>query len=228
MTDTTTGTRFGQGPLARACALIYTLMVVEALFLLTTVPGLVALVLLDRDPANVPLAGACLIPVGPALSAALYALHHRRPDLADLHPMAMFWRGYRLNVRGALKLWVPWLGWLTVIATGLAHFGAAGVPTWWAVLSVVIAVAAILWAANALVIVSLFEFRTRDVARLAAYFLSGSFRVTLGNLSLLVVAGCVTLIGSEALLTLLVSVLAGALLLNSRSMIAEVRRRFTA
>ncbi|MFC7642223.1 hypothetical protein ACFQX6_15585 [Streptosporangium lutulentum] len=147
---------------------------VELLLLTAVVPGLVGLVLLDRDAANVPLAAACLLPAGPALSAALYALHHRRRDLTDLHPAAAFWRGYRANVRGVVKLWVPWLVWLAVIGSSLGNLAAAGVPGWWAVLSVLIALAATLWVANALVITSLFAFRARDVARLAAYFLTRS------------------------------------------------------
>ncbi|KAB8172875.1 hypothetical protein [Microbispora catharanthi] len=226
MTETTIR-RFGQGPLSRASALVYTLLVVELLVLVTTVPGLIGLVLLDRAAANVPLAAACALPAGPALSAALYALHHRRLDLTDLHPSTAFWRGYRMNVRGVVKLWVPLLAWLTVLGSTLANFGAAGVPGWWAILLVLIALAAALWGANALVITSLFAFRARDVARLAAYFLFSSPRVALADACLLVVAAGVTLVASEAALTLLASVFAAALLLNSRPLIAEVTEKFT-
>ncbi|MBE3011965.1 hypothetical protein IL992_22595 [Microbispora sp. NEAU-D428] len=226
MTETTMR-RFGQGPLSRASALVYTLLVVELLVLATTVPGLAGLVLLDRDAANVPLAAACALPAGPALSAALYALHHRRLDLTDLHPATAFWRGYRMNVRGVVKLWIPWLVWLTVLGSTLANFGAAGVPGWWAILLVLIALAAALWGANALVITSLFAFRARDVARLAAYFLFSSPRVALANACLLVVAAGVTVVATEAALALLASVFASALLLNSRPVIKEVTERFT-
>jgi hypothetical protein len=225
--DTTAGRRFGEGPLSRVSALVYTLLVVELLLLTATLPGLIGLVLLDRDAANVPLAAVCLLPAGPALSAALYALHHRRLDLTDLHPAAAFWRGYKANVREVLKLWVPWLVWLAIIGSNLANFVASGVPGWWGVLSVLIALAATLWVANALVITSLFTFRARDAARLAAYFLTRSPRASLGNACLLVVAAGITLVASEAASALLASVLASMLLLNSRSMIAEVRDRFT-
>ncbi|MEV4324242.1 hypothetical protein AB0J37_18580, partial [Microbispora rosea] len=82
-------------------------------------------------------------------------------------------------------------------------------------------------AVNALVITSLFAFRARDVARLAAYFLFSTPRVALGNACLVVVAGGVTLVATEAALTLLGSVFASALLLNSRPLIAEVTEKFT-
>ncbi|MFC4531844.1 DUF624 domain-containing protein [Sphaerisporangium dianthi] len=228
MTDATAGPRFGEGPLSRASALVYTLLVVELLFLGTTLPGLAWLLLLDRTAAGVPLAAVCLLPVGPALSAALYAVHHRRLDLTDLHPAAAFWRGYKAGFRGVVKLWIPYLAWMTIIGMNIAHFAAAAVPGWWAVVSLVIAVVATLWCANALVITSLFAFRARDVARLAAYFLTRSPRGSLGNAGLLVVAAGITLVASEAVPTLLVSVFASALLLNGRPMIAEVRESFTA
>ncbi|GLW22759.1 hypothetical protein Mame01_28020 [Microbispora amethystogenes] len=244
MTDTTTTSgaatsaatteaarRFGTGPLSRAAALVYTLLVVELLLPAACLPGLAGLVLLGlfgRDAANLPLAAACLLPAGPALSAALYALHRRRPDLADLRPAAAFLRGYAMNVVGALKVWVPALALLTVVAVVLANFPAAGVPDWWTVPLVVIGVVTVVWTANALVITSLFAFRGRDVARLAAYFLFRTPRVALGDAGLLVAAAGLTLVATEAATAALASVFAALLLLNSRPMIAEVRDRFTA
>src|SRR5690349_6331838 len=108
--------QFGAGPLSRAAALVYHVLVVELLLLVTAGPGLALLVLLDRDASNLPLVAACALPVGPALSAAIYALDRRKLDLTDLRPAAMFWRGYRLNVRGALQIWIPWLVWITLLA----------------------------------------------------------------------------------------------------------------
>jgi hypothetical protein len=217
----------GGGPLSRAAALLYCLLVVEGLLLVTTLPGLVVLVLLDRDASNIPLVAACALPLGPALAAAFYALHRRSRDIADLHPASAFWRGYRMNAREALRIWVPWLVLLTVVGVSLANFPAAGLPGWWAALLVVIAAAALLWMANALVIVSLFSFRAGDVARLAAYFLGHRPGVTLGNAGLVILAGGVTYLGSDAVLALLASALAAMVLQTSRPMIVEIRERFT-
>lgn len=222
------GRQFGEGPLSGAAALIYTVLVVEILLLVTAAPGLVPLALLDRDASNIPLVAACALPLGPALSAALYALHHRRSDLTDLHPAAAFWRGYRMNAAGALRIWVPLLAWLTIVAVTLANFTAADVPRWWAGLLVVVAVAAALCGANALVITSLFRFRATDVARLSRYFLLHAPAVTLGNAGLLVVVAGVTALGSEAVLAMCGSVLALMFLRSCRPMIGEVRREFTA
>ena len=219
---------FGEGPLSRAAALVYHLLIVELLLLATSAPGLVPLMLLDRHPSNLPLAALCALPLGPALSAGLYALHHRRADLADLRPVAAFRRGYTLNLGAALRLWVPGLLWLTVIAVTLTNFPAAAVPRWWAGLLVLVALAVTLWGANAVVIASLFAFRTRDVVRLAAYFLAGTPGVALANAGLLIVAAAVVALWSEAVLALLGSVFALVLLHNSRPMVARIRTEFTA
>jgi hypothetical protein len=219
---------FGTGPLARAAALVYTLLVVEALLALAVAPGLVVLVLLDRGPSNVVLFAACALPVGPAVSAAVYALRRSRLDLTDLHPAAAFGRGYRLNAGPSLRIWAPVLAVLTLVATSLANRSAAGVPGWWLVMLVVLAAALMLAAANALVIASLFVFRTVDVARLAVYFLMRRPGVALGNAGLLLAAGAVTLLLSEAVALLFAAVFAAGLLAVGRPMIAEIEERFVA
>jgi hypothetical protein len=222
-------TAFGDGPLSRAAALIHTLVTVEALLLAAASPGLAALLLLvGTDPANLPLAAVCLLPLGPALSAALYALHHRDRDLTDLHPARAYWRGWRLNALPALKLWTPLLAWLTVIAFTLTHFSATGLPGWWAVLLAGIGAASLLWGAHALVLTSLFTFRARDTARLAGYFLLRHRRATLAAASMLVLTAAGTALLTEALPALLAAPLLLSLLHSSRPVIAETQEDFTA
>jgi hypothetical protein len=188
----------------------------------------VALVLLDHDASNLPLAALCLVPAGPALSAALYALRRTRLDLADLHPAAAFVRGYRLNAVAALKVWTPWLAAVTMVAMTLAHRRAAGVPQAWLAVVVVIAVIATLWVTNAMVITSLFAFRAIDVARLAAYFLGRTPKVAVGNAGLLIAAAALTAATTEAVPALLASAFGLALLGNSRAMTDQVQRDYTA
>lgn len=219
--------RFGRGALSQAVALVYGLLLVELLLLATALPGAVGLFLLERDASNIPLAAVCAIPFGPAISAALYALHHHRGDLTDLRPFPAFRRGYRLNAVGVLRLWIPWLALLTVIGISLSNFPAAGVPRWWRGLLLLVAVASALWVANALVITSLFAFRARDVARLAVFFLLTRWRVTLGNAGLLLVAVTVTYFTSEMVLALFGSVLLLVALQTSAPMIGTVRKDFT-
>ena len=228
MSEKTAHSDFGTGPLARVSALVYTLAVTEGLFLLTAAPGLVLLLLLDNSASNLPLDALCLAPVGPAASAALFALHRRQSDLADLSPAASFWRGYKLNAAGALKVFVPWLVVMTMVAMSLAHRSATHLPGWWVALLLVIAVTATLWLVNALVITSLFAFRTIDIARLATWFLGRTPLAAIGNAGVLVVAAVVTAYGTEGLTALLVSTLCLFLLGSSAKMIALVKKEFTA
>jgi hypothetical protein len=220
--------QIGDGPLSRAAANVYTVLVVGLFLVLATLPGLVPLALLDRDVSNLPLVALCAVPFGPALSAAVYALHHRRNDITDLAPAAAFVRGYRANVRGALALWLPALAWLTVVAVTLANFTAAGVPGWWAVLLVVIAAVVTLWGVLALVVSSLFNFRTRDVARLAAFFLGAEPRVTIGVAALVFVAVGVTLLLSEVVLLLAAPLFVLALVRTCAPMAERIKVEFTA
>lgn len=218
---------FGTGPLSRAAALLHTLLVVEVLFLAAAAPGFVGLLLLGPDPANLPLAAVCLLPLGPAVSAALYALHHRSSDLTDLHPARAYLRGWRLNALPALRLEAPLLAWLTVIVFTLTHFTATGLPGWWAVLLGAVGVASLLWWAHALVLTSLFTFRARDTARLAAYFLLRRGSVTAAAASLLVLSGGLTVLFTEALPALLAAPLLLSLLRSSRPVIVETQEDFT-
>lgn len=219
---------FGEGPLARAAALVYSLLVIEVLLLVACAPGLLLLGLLDRDASNVPLAALCALPAGPAWSAALYAWHHRGRDLAELHPARGYVRGYRTGAADSLKVWAPWLVAMALIGTVLTHRAAAGVPAWWAGLLAVLAVVSALWVSNALVISALFTFRGADTARLAGYFLVRGVKATAGNLCLFAAVVAVTAAGAQVLPFLLGSVCAAAVLLNSRRMIADIREDFTA
>lgn len=218
---------FGTGPLSRAVALIHTLLTVEVLLLTAAAPGLAGLLFVGPDPANLPLVAVCLLPLGPALSAALYALHHRDRDLTDLHPARSYWRGWRLNAVPSLKLWAPLLAWLTVIAFTLTHFSATGLPGWWAVLLAAVGAGTLLWGAHALVLTALFAFRARDTARLAGYFLFRHGRATLGAASLLVLTAAGTAVLTEALPALLAAPFLLSLLHSSRPVIAETQEDFT-
>ncbi|MEU5909508.1 DUF624 domain-containing protein [Micromonospora sp. NPDC047527] len=219
--------QFGDGPLSRITSRVYVLLVVELLLLLTTLPGLLPLLLLGRDPSNLPLVAVLLLPVGPAISAALYALRHQRPDLTDLRPAALFWRGYRANLSEVLRVWVPTLLWLTVLAVNLAYRDAVGLAAWWAVPLLLIAVGVTLCAANALVVTSLFDFRTRDVLRLAVHFLVRTPGVTVGNALLLAAAAGITAVLSEAVLAMLGSIAVLAFLRVGDPMVRLIRKEFT-
>ncbi|MEV7866369.1 hypothetical protein AB0P17_09745 [Streptomyces sp. NPDC088124] len=218
---------FGTGTLSRAAALVHTLLITQLMVLVATAPCLVALLFLARDASNLPLAAVCLLPLGPALSAALYALHSRGRDLTELRPARAYTRGWRLNAVPVLKLWAPLLGWLSVIGFSLAHFPAAGLPRWWAWLPALTGLVSVVWGTYALVLASLFTFRTADTARLAAYLMLRHGGATLGTASLLALAAGLTVLFTEALPALLAAPLLLCLLHTTRPVITEAQEDFT-
>jgi hypothetical protein len=186
------------------------------------------LFLLAPDISNIPLAAACAIPLGPALSAAVYASHHRRRDLTELAPMRQFWHGWRVNLRAVLPVWLLGLVWLTVVAVGIAHFRAAGLPRWWLALLTLIGILAALWLTNALLVTSLFEFRFPDTLRLGWELIGRQPVVMLGNAGVLAAAVLIGLFTVEGLVLVLGSVLVLILVATSRPLIDYVKDEFTA
>ncbi|GEK20320.1 hypothetical protein CXY01_08400 [Cellulomonas xylanilytica] len=216
----------GTGPLARWSAVVYWFLVVEAMLVLTSAPGLVLLQLLDRDVSNIPLVALACVPVGPSVAAALFAWRVFARD-RDLSPARHFWRGYRLDVLDVLRWWVPTLAVLAVVAVNLTHLGAAGIPPVLGVALGAIALLLLLWSGHALVLSALFSFRTRDVARLGAYYLAGKPLVTLGLGSVLVLTAAAAY-ASDWLLVLLAAPLTYLYARTAAPVVAAAEAQFTA
>ena len=217
---------FGHGPLGRATALIYWYAVVTALLALTTSPTLLLLLLLDRSWGNLPVVALAMFPLGPALSAALHATR-ARAGAEELTPARSFWRALRLNWADVLRLWVPALVVLGIVGYVLANASAAGIGAGYALVLVVIAVLVLVWALHAIAIASFFTFRTRDVARLAVYYLGRFPLVSLGTLSLLVAAAGIAWFATDAVLGIVGGLWVWCWYRNDRRMLDDVRARFT-
>jgi hypothetical protein len=217
----------GGGVLSRASAVVYWLLVIEALVLLTTAPVLAAVLFLAGGEGNAPLIGLCFLPVAPALSAALFAWRVFRTD-RDLAPARHFWRGYRLNWLDVLRWWAPTLAVLTLIGFTLAHLDAAGVPTGYGPVLLLVAAGVLVWAAQTLVLSSALALRTRDLVRLTGYYLGARPLTALGTVSLLVVACGIVVLTSDWVLVLLASPFTFALLRNADAVLLDATERFTA
>ena len=193
---------FGDGVLARGAAAVHRVLVIELGLLVAAAPGLVLLVLLVPDVSNAPLAALALVPVAPAVSAAVFAWRACLPE-PGLEPMRHFVRGYRANALDVLRWWVPTLVLLTVLVTNLAHLEAA-VPAQAARAAVrgvllVLLGAVVLWSAHMLVLTSL-----------------------------AVLACGVVVLTSDWVLALLGSLFALLLLHGARPMVADVEENHTA
>jgi hypothetical protein len=219
----------GDGVLARGAAAVHRALVIELGLLVAAAPGLVLLVALVPDSSNAPLAALALVPVGPAVSAAVFAW---RASLREpgLEPLRHFVRGYRANALDVLRWEVPALALVTVLVTNLAHLDAAVAdPVARAAVRgvlLLLLVATALWSAHVLVLTSVFTLRTRDAALLGLHHLGR--RVSLGAASLAVLAGGVVVLTSDWVLALLGSPFALLLLRGARAMIDDVEENHTA
>ncbi|MBD3943209.1 DUF624 domain-containing protein [Microbacterium sp. NEAU-LLC] len=211
------------GALGRVTGAVYWFVVVELCFLLAAAPGLAGILLLARDASNLPLYALCLVPIGPAYSAAMSAIAGRSDELSV---WPRFWRSYAHNLVDVLWVWVPALLAATVLGTTIAFAGAAGVDAFFVVVAIVLLVVLAVWASHALVIASFFSFRARDVARLALYYVAAKPLVTLGALSFLVLAAAIVAFTLDPVLALLAVVFAALAAANARPMIADIRARF--
>jgi hypothetical protein len=216
----------GGSVLSRVSAVVYWVLVIEALVLLTTAPALAAILFLAGGTGNAPLIGLCFAPVAPALAAAVFAWRVFLTD-RDLAPAKHFWRGYRLNWLDVLRWWLPALAVLTLIGFVLANLDVAGVPTGYGLVLLVVAALVLVWSAQALVLSSTLSLRTRDLVRLAGYYLGASPRVALGTLSLLVAAFGIVVLTSDWVLVLLASPFTFALLRNADAVLRDATERFT-
>ena len=168
------------------------------------------------------------IPVGPALSAALFAWRRFSQD-HDTSPATHFWRGYRLNWADALRIWVPALAVLALLAVNLVTLGGRDdAPAAFAVVGVVAAVLVAAWTAHAMLVVSLFSFRARDVVRVAVYFLIAKPLASLGALAIVAAGVAAAWFVHPWLPVALASVLTYLLWRNGQAIAAEVERRFVA
>ncbi|GAA1848621.1 glycosyltransferase [Myceligenerans crystallogenes] len=228
---------FGEGPLARVTNVVYWYLVTGLLMVVAALPGAVPMQFLESSPGNAPVLALCLAPLGPAFAAGLYGLRDRRRS-EGLTPARSFFRGYRLNWSDALWMTLPGLVYVAIGGLGAGVVGDGGalagsgvgiitaVPGVYLGLLIVLGVAVVLWTMHALVIVSFFSFRVRDVARLAAYYLFAQWRVTLGGLLLVVVAGLVLLTAGDIVVGALGVVWSAAVLWNHAALVSDVEKRF--
>jgi uncharacterized membrane protein YesL len=221
----------GSGTLGRITGLVYRVLILEALFLLTAAPGLILLLALSGDPSNAPLMALCLLPVGPALSATIFAWR-RSPGEEHLEPARHFWRGYRLNAVGILRWWWVIVAAIAVLGINVAYLDvviAPGLPLViagmaQAVVFILIAVIA----CHGLVIGSLYNFRARDVLRLALRCLRHSPKATIGVAALVIASIGVAVVGTEIALIALGSILAALLLNNATSLTQDIEEKYIA
>ncbi|MCL2594429.1 MAG: DUF624 domain-containing protein [Promicromonosporaceae bacterium] len=186
---------FGDGPISVFSNGIYRFLMITLMMIAACLPTLLLLMWPAGIPEDAPpaimmpaLMVLFCIPLGPALSAGLYAMRAASTD-EGLTPVRSFWRGYRLNWLAALKVWVPPLLLLAVIATTITHSELAGLGPMYIGTLTFVAALLLVWAHHALALTTFFTFRYSDVYRLAMYCLMTQWRATTGVLAIAVLLG---------------------------------------
>ncbi|PYI39421.1 hypothetical protein CVS30_05540 [Arthrobacter psychrolactophilus] len=215
----------GQGILSRMSASLYRFIVLAGFLALMCAPTLVLWTLLGANAANSAFFVIALLPVGPALSAAVYGLRAWTAT-PDLSPARALWQGYRTNFRDTMKWWTVVVAVATVLIVNIVF--ADAVPLGSAIRPVALIALLLvgLWAAHLLIVASLFSFRTRDSMRIAALELFGQWRVSLGFAALFLVALATVHVGSELALLVLAWAFMAVLWLIAQPLINDVSRRF--
>ena len=218
-------------PMGQAVVFIGYLVVLTVMMIIFTLPSVLFLTyLVPEVPTSITnalviIASTALL--GPALSAGLYASRARTKDETPA-AMKAFWRGYRMNFFDVLRIWFPAAIVLGILAFAIA-VGVAGGLGVGVIALVIIAVALALWAINALVIATFIHGTSSDIAKLAVYYLGRQWRVALGTLALIIVAGGITAWVPGGIFALCVAAGIWVLFLyeGMRPLIADVTEKFS-
>lgn len=225
---------YGSGPLFRAAGAVYGVMVADALLVLANLLLVLAPVLASLAGGSALLAAllvVAVVPVGPSLVAAAYAFNRLLAG-EDTGVFRDFVRGYRTNFRQALAVWVPYLAVLAAVVVNLLLLPGtldAGNPAPSAArvgllgLGLLVATAGV----TAMLLLSRFTFRTRDVYRLSLYCLGAQKRVSLGNAGILFITAFLLTATTAGLLIFVAGLAMFLVCLNSRPLLTLIEARFT-
>lgn len=219
-------TRDDRGTMERVTQALYWFVVIDLLLVVASAPTVATWLLLARDASNIPLYTGSLLFVLPAMSASFWAWRGWTED-PDPVPLKRFLRGYQLNVVDSLKIAVPALSVLTVLATNITYGEAAGTG-FLNIAFLIIAVMVSLVMMRALSLSSALSFRFVDILRLSVFTLLTMPLRTLALLSLgVLVAGISLFVGDYAFL-FLASVLTFTMYRSERPVTARIREQFVA
>ena len=226
---------YGSGPLFRAAGVVYGVMVADVLLVLANILLVLAPLLVALSAGSVMLAAVMVlvafVPVGPSLVAAAYAFNRLLAG-EDTGVFRDFVRGYRANVRQALAVWVPYVAVLAAVVVNLMLLPGtfdAGNPAQSAArvgllgLGLLVATAGV----TAMLLLSRFTFRTRDLYRLSLYCLGAQKRVSLGNAGILFITAFLLTATTAGLLIVIAGPLMYLICLNSRPLLKFIEGKFT-
>ena len=218
---------FGEGILYTVTNYIYWLLLTNCYFWMANVLLLLAVLTLKPTVSNLALYFLALIPTGPAFSALCYAMEKLVRE-KSLSPTADFFRGYRVNLKDTMRMWLPMLAILFILVVDI-HYYNSEPSTANQMLGAVLSVILLLFVVGSLYafpINAKFKFRVRDVYRLSVYYSFKKRRATIGNAAIIFITLFVMSVTVDLIILFLASPVGFLLMWNSQEVMHDVKLNF--
>lgn len=165
---------------------VYWLMGLNIHFLISLIPTLAAMLLIEPVIRNILLYGLILLPVGPSLGA-LIACVLQIIEKKDLNPMKDYWHYYQKNWRDSLKVWSLFIGVEVILIVDILYVNEI-FNTQTSLFSFFFLILFILCALviiPSFVINTKFKFKIKDLFKLSIFYTLTRFKLTVGNACIL-------------------------------------------
>ncbi|MCM2531262.1 YesL family protein [Neobacillus pocheonensis] len=218
---------FGEGILFNLTNHIYSLLMTNIYFVLSNLLVLIFFITLKHSFTNITLYFLALIPTGPSISALFYSIGKLIRE-QELSPFKDFFHGYKINFKDTLKFWVPLLLVLFILSVDLQYYKAAA-SLGHSILFVLILIGIVFLLVlmlNAFLINAGFVFRTKDVWKLSVYYSFKKLKTTFGNIGIVIITLFITAITSNFLIIFIASLVCYAFMLNSKSVVEDIKLKF--
>ena len=220
-------TSYSQGGFYRFSQNVYWLMIVNFWFLFSNILLIAAFFLLVPTIANALFFYLAALPTGLTIAALCHSIRQFIDD-KDISPTRTFFTSIRKNSKDAFKVWFPIVTLAFILVIDIQYFQQN--PT---VLNqilngvfLVVLFLMTIFTFYALMITTHYTFRVRDIYRLAIYYLFTWVKVSSGNLCIVFLSIVLLFLTNDFILLFIGSTVAWVLVLNSRSMLKDVKISF--
>lgn len=203
------------------------LLLLNFLFIASNLLAFLVFILFIPTISNTIFYFLALIPTGAAVSTLCYCLSIS-PDHTNISVVQQFIQIYRRNFIDVLKVWLPILGLFFIFIIDIQYFQQE-LTVFGQIMNGLFLVLLLLltvFALYCLLIVVHFNFRVRDVYRLAVYYMFTRIKITTGNIGI----GFLTLTGmffiSDFIILFTASLVAWFITMNSSPVLEDIRANF--
>ncbi|SER50981.1 Uncharacterized membrane protein YesL [Gracilibacillus ureilyticus] len=219
--------QFAQSGFYRFSNYVYWLMILNILFVVTNILFFFAFITLIPSVNNAIFYFIASIPAGPAVAALCHSLS-KLVQNNEIAPFSDFFQAYKNNFMDVLKIWLPILIASFILIIDIQYFNQN--PTLFnQILNGIFLVGLLvlsIFTFYALIITTHFKFRIRDIYRLALYYIFKRLKISTGNICIIFLTLVLMFFTSDFIIFLLFSLVGWLLMINTKSVIEDVRKTF--